>query len=315
MRHSRFSSLTAACMIIVMHLDAAIAHAEPPCPQTTNTSLFISEAPAMEITKAANMSPFVVKGRGAADETSTVWIETTQGNSQSTYLCSGTLIGTKRILTAAHCVCATCKMTVGFGPNVKSPQDKILANVVGFSLHPLYQTTGPSLQRGFDLAVLFIEDYASCPAYKISAPIYSIAAAASAKELLVVGYGQTELPGLFGEKKKAEVFMGSVTCTQPWASRAGCVPFREFVLKSLTQSILGGELGPDTCKGDSGGPAFVVGEGNSRFLVGVTSRALVPRGGLQNDGCGFGGIYEYAGIPEVTNWLRSVVPDVQIVAK
>lgn len=309
MRHKLFSKLIVLCVSVSAYVDGASAETALPCPSTSNSSEFFFNMPALD------HSLFVVKGSRAADETSAVWIESNLGNSQSTYLCSGALIGSNRILTAAHCVCPNCRMTVGFGPDLKSPSDKIRVNVVNISLHPRYQKTGPSMQQGFDLAVLFIDDYASCPAYKRAVPIYAIDAAVAAKEVRIVGYGQTELPGVFGEKKKAEVFMGSVTCTQSWARRAGCVSFREFVLKSFAFSILGGELGSDTCKGDSGGPAYVVGEGNTRYLLGVTSRALIPKGGFQNEGCGFGGIYEYVGIPEVADWLRNVVPDLQIVTK
>jgi len=261
-------------------------------------------------------TPFVVDGTSAPDEFSTVWIQTKTSSGTSTYLCSGTLIGTNRILTAGHCICAACTMTVGFGPRMNAAGDQILANVVGVSLHPLYQKSGPEMQPGFDLAVLSLDGYTSGPEYKKPIPVYPISLAVRTNELLIVGYGLTEMrtpsgSASFGEKRKATVRVSSATCTQPWAGRAGCVKFREFVLQS-SATLLNNGLGPDTCNGDSGGPAFVVGKNNTRSLVGVTSRALVPKGGFSNQGCGFGGIYEYAGVPLVLSWLRNVVPDLQV---
>lgn len=312
---NRRNSLIAVGLALLAAVGGARAQADPPCPPTAPASALTSASQPLDAKLTANLSPFVVGGETAAEETSTVWIETSVGGGPTSYLCSGTLIGANRVLTAAHCVCPACRMIVGFGPNMRPPAENIRVNVVGVSLHPAYRSSGPMLQRGFDLAVLTIERYESCPAYRRTIPISAVAATVTATKLLVVGYGQTELPGVFGEKKRADVVMGSVTCTQGWAKRAGCVPFREFVLKGSAQTSLGGELGADTCNGDSGGPAFVVGERNARFLAGVTSRALIPKGGFQNEGCGFGGIYEYTGIPDVANWLRAVVPDVQIVTK
>jgi secreted trypsin-like serine protease len=47
-----------------------------------------------------------------------------------------------------------------------------------------------------------------------------------------------------------------------------------------------GGVAPDSCAGDSGGPAFVEGPAGGVFLAAVVSRAL------SNDGaCGPGGIY------------------------
>src|ERR1043165_8154818 len=123
MRQNLRNSLAAACSIAVACFDGAWAQAEPPCPATTSSSPFSSNAPVDE-KLAPKLSPFVINGSDAAAETSTVRIESTEGNSSSSYLCSGTLIGTKRILTAAHCVCAACRMSVGFGSDMKSPTDK-----------------------------------------------------------------------------------------------------------------------------------------------------------------------------------------------
>jgi secreted trypsin-like serine protease len=57
----------------------------------------------------------------------------------------------------------------------------------------------------------------------------------------------------------------------------------------------------DTCRGDSGGPAFAVIEEEGRLtyvLVGITSRAVDPSGS-----CGPGGIYTLL-TPQLVDWMR-----------
>lgn len=262
--------------------------------------------------------PFIVRGSPAYDEVSVVWIATQSSAGNQTYLCSGTLIGANRVLTAAHCVCPGCSMFVGMGPLVNAaPTDRIVAKVLGVSLHPAYLQSGAAMQPGSDLAVLTIESYSSCPQYKQPLPIFPISAAAAnaTGRFSIVGYGLTELgPNSAGEKRKADVVASSVTCTQPWSRRDGCVAFREFVLEGSV-TLLDKTLGADTCNGDSGGPALIVDNTGHKFLAGTTSRALIPKGGFNNEGCGFGGIYEYAGIPTVLQWLSTVVPDLQLAAQ
>ncbi|MCA9547311.1 MAG: trypsin-like serine protease, partial [Myxococcales bacterium] len=53
----------------------------------------------------------------------------------------------------------------------------------------------------------------------------------------------------------------------------------------------------DTCPGDSGGPVYLLGDGEAPWLVGVTSR------GVDNSDatCGDGGIYTYA--PAYRGWI------------
>ena len=272
--------------------------------------------PTMENPPVGVALPQIIFGERAYEQTSVVWIETTSA-SGSTSLCTSTIIGANQVLTAAHCVCRNCKTKVGLGPKLQGPtSDKIMTDVVASSLHPLFRPSGPDMQPSSDIAVLSLANYSSCPAYKTRLPIYPVSSAASGPsgQFAVVGYGLTENE-TFGEKRMANVAAISVTCTQSWARRSGCVRFTEFVLEGLTHdSLSNSNLGADTCKGDSGGPALAFRKG-AKFVAGVTSRALVPKGGFNNAGCGIGGIYEYVGTPFVLNWLRSIVPDLQVADK
>src|SRR4029077_2722248 len=118
-----------------------------------------------------------------------------------------TLIGANRVLTAAHCVCRNCKMTVGLGPKLQGPaDDKIMTDVVASFVHPLFRPSGPDMQPSSDMAVLSIANYSSCAPYKTPLPIYPVSLVASAPsgQFAVVGYGLTER-ATFGEKRMADV--------------------------------------------------------------------------------------------------------------
>lgn len=67
--------------------------------------------------------------------------------------------------------------------------------------------------------------------------------------------------------------------------------------RSDHEFFAGGPNLPDTCKGDSGGPAFVKAQDGSLLLAGVTSRG--------GSSCDVGGVYTLA--PAYRDWIQKVV--------
>jgi secreted trypsin-like serine protease len=88
----------------------------------------------------------------------------------------------------------------------------------------------------------------------------------------------------------------SLTCNNVPAAQMGCLPFREFIA-GVRQPI---RTAVDSCRGDTGGPAFVTNNG-AITPSGTVSRA-VPRhpGGR----CGAEGIYTHLGRTDVLPSLR-----------
>lgn len=115
-----------------------------------------------------------------------------------------------------------------------------------------------------------------------------------AESVLAVGYGSTHADG-GGENRLRMVALLANTRANPCngatdADVFGCVRDIEFV---------SGGAGKDTCRGDSGGPAYLRASGK---LVGITVRPVkeTPRGH-----CGLGGVFVRTA--EHENWICDVI--------
>ncbi len=243
--------------------------------------------------------------KAGADKVGTGFVETNVGGVSE--LCSGVLIGAGKVLTAAHCVAdSATKMRVGFGP-IEGPAATV--PVLTATPKPAYKLS----QSGNDLAVLGIDPAKLCAVYKP----YAVAKAdnlmlLAPAEMTVVGYGLTERQ-VHGSRLEASIPVASLTCFQQWATGLGCKTFEELILSSVIMPASGVVKGTDTCNGDSGGPAFVypgnkIGVG-SPMLAAITSQGI-SLGGVA--ACGSGGIYEVVGTIENINWLKQIVPDLNV---
>ncbi|MBM4252826.1 MAG: trypsin-like serine protease [Deltaproteobacteria bacterium] len=72
--------------------------------------------------------------------------------------------------------------------------------------------------------------------------------------------------------------------------------------RTTTEFYAGAEGLPDTCNGDSGGPAFVKSASGRLLLAGVTSRGLPS--------CDRGGVYTL--VPAYLDWIRTVVASLRL---
>lgn len=85
-------------------------------------------------------------------------------------------------------------------------------------------------------------------------------------------------------------------------TQAGGILYKALTpyMRRVQWEMLAGSPGnPDSCNGDSGGPAYVVAGGNL-YLAGITSRAWAQ----SQQSCGDGGIYTLAS--EYVDWIESV---------
>ena len=203
--------------------------------------------------------------------------------------CSGTLIAADAVLTAAHCGCKGSPTQIVFGSDLDS---NTRFAVRSFSRMVTGCTEADWLNG--DVAVAFLDGRTTIDPM----PIADLAWLQNPGKLLIAGFGKRQGGGS-GEKRKAEVPIITPNCDNPDPPVYGCSRGRE--------TVAGGRSEPDTCGGDSGGPAILTRPDSKMYIAATTSRAV--RNATRP--CGDGGIYVRLD-GEALKWIRTQVPGVKV---
>lgn len=206
--------------------------------------------------------------------------------------CTGTLVAPTIVVTAAHCLqtwwgdpIGTNEVRVVYGytePDTASSSDR--RTVSSVTPHPSYDPWANVDSDGMghtnDIGVVVLNEPVENGVVTPILPSGQIdATLVAGTDVHVVGYGIYNMN-----------------------TQAGGILYKALTpyMRRVQWEMLAGSPGnPDSCNGDSGGPAYVVAAGNL-FLAGITSRAWAK----SQSSCGDGGIYTLAS--EYVDWIQSV---------
>ncbi len=206
--------------------------------------------------------------------------------------CSGTLVSPTLVVTAAHCLqdwwgntTATTDVRVVYGyetpSSAPSSERRKVAQLVP---HPQYDANPPTdadgLAHSNDIGAVVLQQPIDGG---VVAPILAAdqvdTELTPGRDVDIAGYGIYN----YNQQKGGTLY-------------EGITPH----VRHIQWEMLAGQPGePDTCNGDSGGPAYLVVNG-ALYLTGITSRAWAK----STNACGDGGIYTIAS--QYVDWLTSV---------
>lgn len=211
-----------------------------------------------------------------------VLVEFRRGASQS--ICSGVLVATGAVLTAAHCgyngfvpirVTAASRLDQALdlgsdgysrSPATGSPDVQSVGVLSYAFMDPVSVEQGRNL-AGRDVMVIRLKKDLVAPAVPIA--ISSLDGISSAQYVRVVGFGKDGKNGL-GKKLFADIDVIAARCgAVSVAAAPDCEPDDEMFARHPQGNF-------DTCPGDSGGPVYVRSQFAQYRLVGLTSRATGP---------------------------------------
>lgn len=237
--------------------------------------------------------------------------------------CSGVMIAADRLLTAAHCtknadgdVYEPSALRVQWGLN--DPESNV-ANALmpeAVFVHPYYNPGAMRKDKdglikpgqAYDIALWKLGEPVTHHAFRPAAimPANELGASLQTdQDILLLGYGQTSA---WGSPWETHVLMTATTSYKPlltWNVKRREVVGGRMITRTVTIEAPGftdtefyaGDRGlPDTCKGDSGGPAMMKNATGQWTLLGLTSRG--------DANCDRGGVYTL--VPVMQSWFENL---------
>jgi V8-like Glu-specific endopeptidase len=241
------------------------------------------------VTDSGDVHPFIV---GGVEATPGAWpfmaVLYSRGNSPyDGQFCGGSLIASKWVLTAAHCVASESETSIEVGLGIHNLQTDSgeRHRVKRIIRHPQYDAS----TEDYDAALLELE---TVSAYQPLA-IYDGSSSLTAVPATAIGWGLTNPNN--EESYTAELRQVTV----PIVAQSICSA--AYIQEGVTDRMLCAgytQGGKDSCQGDSGGP-LVISDNSVLKLAGIVS---------WGDVCAAAGSYGvYSRVSALASWIRSYV--------
>lgn len=206
-------------------------------------------------------------------------------NTETSGLCTGSIVSDSLLVTAAHCVTGPAqKLALIFGKNIKDTNNRVVKRVDAYKVSPLWPFRQDESLNSGDIAMVKFSGGLP-PGYRPAQVLSNKAALTNGAVVLLAGYGISD-----GVK------------------HTGSGTLRSAEVKILNAAYSESELlvaqneGKGACHGDSGGPAYVRINGQL-MLWGVTNRGVND----PNNDCSVSAAY--ASIPYYRDWLKQTASE------
>ena len=196
-------------------------------------------------------------------------------------VCTGTLIDTDVVLTAAHCVDAAPASHIITGSDTSHGR---WTRVVRTTVHPDWSA---ATETGPDIAVLELNGSANAPFVLLASGCVADEYVQDGADVTIAGFGSVQADGTSGNTAlhAADSAIRDADCSESEldghaTSCASDLP--------LGHELFAGGDGVDACLGDSGGPLYIEDRWGHAYLAGVTARGVRDASG---NPCGGGGVW------------------------
>jgi len=236
----------------------------------------------------------IVNGQAAADGSIPWQVLLYMQFSGGWSTCGGTLVGSKTVVTAAHCIQGASQVIVIPGTNSRNSGTQISVTGAGIIPHENYNSN--TLENDFGLVILpsdvtFSNDIApACLPADLTSSFNGVAG-------VISGWGKTcDSCDTATDLQVTDTTIKTGSECTPWGTYSWWNDAMNICVYTETNGVVA-----NSCQGDSGGPLTIVGTGGKVTLVGATSFGSTTGCAIQ----GIANVYTRTQLYLSNGWIAS----------